>query len=134
MAKAKAVKTGEQPSMVDGGQFKRARAVVVPTLSIASMEEGDSLFVEFQAEPVTKVVTNTKGEAKKDPDTGEDLKITTAQVVDLTTGAIGELVLAYMVCKGLATCGELTGKRFELVKGKKKGRTVLWEVYELEAE
>lgn len=126
MAKAKAQTQDTEPA-----QFQRGAALVVPSLSIADMSEGDSLFVEFVSEPRTKAQTTSKGEPKLDPETGEALTITTAQVVDLTTGAIGDLVLGYMVCKGLAGQGELHGKRFEFVKGKKKGRTVMWEVYSL---
>jgi len=117
------------------GKFKRGKALVLPSLSIAKMETGESLFVRFDTQPVTKPQTilsgADKGKPKKDPDTGEDLTITTAQVCDLTTGAIGEMVLTYMMCKGLAPLGDLTGKKFEFVKGKKKNRTNEWEVYEL---
>lgn len=115
--------------------FKRGRALVVPSLSIAKMEEGDSLFVKFETVPVTKNQTTAKGEVKLDPESGEPLTITTAQVIDLQTGALGDLVLSYMVCKGLAMvgdAGDLVGRKFELVKGKKKNRTTMWEVYEIE--
>lgn len=114
-------------------EFKRGKALVVPSLSIKTMEKGDSLYVKFVSEPVTKKQTTTRGETKKDPETSEDLTITTAQVIDLSTGAIGDLVLSYMVCKGLAPLGEISGKSFELVKGAKNGRTIMWEVYELNA-
>ena len=110
--------------------FKRGKALVVPSLSVAEMEKGDSLFVKFVTEPITKPQTTSKGEQKID-DEGNPLTITTAQVIDLKTGALGNLVLSYMVCQGIATLGSIAGKSFELVKGAKKGRTIMWEVYEL---
>lgn len=118
-------------------EFKRGKALVVPTLSIAEMKEGESIFIKFAGEPVTKTQTISsgadKGQPKRDPETGEELKITSAHVIDLTTGAIGDLVLGFMVCKALSQYPELTGRSFEFVKGKKKNKTVMWEVYELEA-
>ncbi len=116
------------------GQFRRGKALVVPTLSIKSMKPGDSLFVEFAAEPVTKKQLNKKGEPLLDAETGAELTITTGQVIDLTTGALGELVLGFMICKALAPLGSITGRRFEFVKGEKAGRATLWSVYELDAE
>lgn len=130
MAKAKVA----HEENLDAPKFTRGKALVVPSLSIAKMARGDSLFVEFVTAPVTKMQTTSKGETKKDPETGEPLTITTAQVIDKETGAIGDLVLSYMVMKGLSTVGdpdELVGRSFELVKGEKKGRTIMWEVYEL---
>jgi hypothetical protein len=119
---------------LETGQFKRGKALVVPTLSVKQMKTGDSLFVEFTEEPVTKKQLNKKGEPLIDMETGAELTITSAQVIDLTTGALGELVLGFIICKALAPRGALVGKRFEFIKGEKSGRTNLWSVYDLEVE
>lgn len=132
MAKVNEKKTETSTADSSSANFKRGKALVVPTLSIKDMQKGQSLFIRFVSEPVTKQQTGKGGAPKLDPDTQEPLTITTAQVIDLTTGAIGELVLSFMVCKGLAPLGAITGRGFELVKGGKSGRTTLWEVYTLE--
>ena len=118
-------------------QYKRTRALVLPTLSIKGLGVGDSIYVRFDSAPVTKVQTGKGGAPKLDPDTQDPLTITTAQVTNIDNGAIGEIVLPFMVMKGLAQVGapeQLISKRFEFVKGAKVNRTTLWEVWELGAD
>jgi len=118
-------------------KYKRTRALVLPTLSIKGLGVGDSIYVRFDSAPVTKVQTGKGGAPKLDPDTQEPLTITTAQVTNIDNGAIGEIVLPFMVLKGLAQVGapeQLVGKKFEFVKGAKVNRTTLWEVWELGEE
>ena len=123
---------GEAPEK----KFKRGRALALPTLSTKSMKEGDSLNVELVSVPVTKEQKDKSGKPKVDPDTGEVLTITTVQARDLKRGVTGELVLGFVVVKSLAEFypnpEDLKGKRFEFLKGEKKNRTIMWEVYELE--
>ena len=114
--------------------FVRRRALVLPTLSIKGLGIGDSINVRFDSAPVTKMQTGKGGAPKLDPDTQEPLTITTAQVTNVDNGAIGEIVLPFMVMKGLSQVGapeQLVGKVFEFVKGAKVNRTTLWEVWEL---
>ena len=116
--------------------FKRGAAIALPTLSTKSMKEGDSIFVEIVQPPVTKEQKGKGGQAKVDPDTGEILTITTCQARDLKRNVTGELVLGFVVAKSLAekfpNPADMVGKQFEFLKGEKKNRTILWEVYELE--
>ena len=125
-------KTGE----VIKRQFKRGRALALPTLSTKNMKEGDSLFVRIVSEPVTKAQTDRKGTPLIDVTTGDTLTITTCQAHDLVRDVTGEIVLGYVVVRSLATkfpnAADMLGKSFEFLKGEKKNRTIMWEVYEIE--
>lgn len=116
--------------------FKRGRALALPTLSVKNMKEGESIFVRLLEAPVTKIQQDKKGVSKIDPDTGEILSITICKVLDLQRDVSGELVLGFIVVKALAEKfpdpAKMVGKSFEFVKGEKKNRTVMWEVYELD--
>ena len=131
---AKKIETEKVHIPTENGGFvvpARKRALVVPSLSVKDMVSGDCLYVKFASEPQTRAQLDSKKNPKIDPETGEPLNITSAQVIDLKTGALGELVLGYMICKALVTFDSVVGMSFELVKGKKKGRTNEWEVYEI---
>lgn len=121
---------------VSTGAFKRGKALALPTLSTKSMKEGDSIRVEIVAPPVTKLQLGKGNQPKLDPDTGEPLQITICQARDLDRGVTGEIVLGFVVAKSLAEFypkpEDMVGKKFEFLKGEKRNRTVLWEVYELE--
>jgi hypothetical protein len=136
MAKVNTAKISRGPDAPEQEkpQFARKRALVLPTLSIKGLGIGESIFVRFDTAPFTKVQLAKDGTPKLDPDTQQPLSITTAQVTNIENGALGEIVLPFMVMKGLAQVGTpetLVGKRFEFVKGAKVNRTTLWEVWEL---
>lgn len=118
---------------------KRAQAVVLPSFSIKKVKEGDSLFLRVDWPTyITKVQTGKDGKPEIDKDTGEEKVLHLIAVTDIDTGEQGEMVLPYLVRKGLdavfAVSGDLTGKEFEFVKGAKKNRTDEWTVYPLIAE
>lgn len=136
MAEKPAAKLVHHPADPSPKEYKRGRAIALPTLSTKQMKEGDSIFVEIVSAPVTKEQKDKNGKAKIDPETGEIMTITTCQARDLKRNVIGQIVLGFVVVKSLAEFypdpEDLVGKKFEFLKGEKRNRTILWNVYELE--
>jgi hypothetical protein len=117
-------------------EFKRAKAITAQSLSVAKMVAGDSIFVRMEEKILTKPDRDKKGNQKLDPDTEEPINLHIARVTNLHTGELCELVLGHIVMRSLADNypdDTYVGKKFEMLKGEKKGRTNMWTVYELEA-
>ncbi len=117
-------------------KFTRTAALVVPSLSIKNMKEGDSLFVKAASEITKKAATEDDGSPKletKGANKGEQAYLYLLRCVDLQTGELGEMVLPFLVHKALNEQGELVGRSFEFVKGKATtGKATLWTVFEIE--
>ncbi len=113
---------------------KRVEELVVPTFSIKSIEEGQSIFIKIIAPLTTKEQIDAKtGKPMMDGDVPKT--ITTTRVVDIDTGISGEMVCPFMLVKGLESFkGDYVGQCFEMVKGQKKGRTNEWFVYRIEED
>lgn len=121
-------KQGEQKMKTS--TFIRKQALILATISLAKMEEGSSRFFEAKGEIVTEEQRDPKTNVVKMEDDGKTpLMISTLHVVDLESGEEGEIVIGFLVVKALEKLDNTEGVKFEMVKGVKKGRTVLWTVY-----
>lgn len=113
--------------------FVRKKSILLPTISLKKMKEGDSRFFEALAEiKIEKDVDPKTNKVRLDTDTQEEMLIKTLHVVDLETGEEGNIVVGFLVVKALDTIKSLKGYKFEMLKGGKSNRTQLWTVYELE--
>lgn len=121
--------------MVKVKPFTRKAAVTVPSLSVAKMIEGDSLFVRMEGEIFDKPDLDKNGKQKIDPDTDQPIFLHIARVTNLVTGELCEIVLGHIVVRAMRDYQEMNGsyigKKFEMMKGAKKGRTNMWSVFEL---
>lgn len=113
--------------------FTRTKAITAQSLSVAKMVAGDSIFVRIEDVIQTKPDLDKKGNQKLDPDTEEPINLHIARVTNLMTGELCELVLGHIVMQSLVDYPDASyvGKKFEMLKGEKKGRTIMWTVYEL---
>lgn len=126
MAEKKAVKEAVK------GAFKRTAALVVPSLSIKNIKEGESLFVKAASEIASKPALNDDGTQKLDKK-GQPADLHLLRCVNLETGELGEMVLPFLVHKALSDQGGLVGRCFEFVKGREeKNKATLWTVFEIE--
>jgi len=115
-------------------KFKRGKALVLQSYSIKNKKEGIPFYIQVDS------IIVSKNQLKKDgsPDTDEDGKpkiLHLCKVTDLETGETGEMVLPFMIeraLKPLSDEGKLVNMKFELTRGKTKGRTNEWSVYEVE--
>lgn len=133
MAKANTAAQSATPA-----QFKRKGAVTVPSLSVANMVEGDSLFIRIEGEIFDKPDLDKNGKQKVDADTDQPIFLHIARVTNMVTGELAEIVFGHIVVRALndykEAHGTYVGKSFEMLKGAKKGRTIMWSVFEIDAE
>lgn len=112
---------------------KRKENLALPSYSIADIKIGESIFITPLAEMVTKPVMKKDGSGPE-MDGDKEKMITVVKVADLNTGEVGEMVCPYIIAKAFTGAPDYVGEHFELVKGKKNGRTNEWAVYLLEKE
>ena len=113
--------------------FKRKKSILLPTLSLKKMKEGDSRFFKAMGAIVTeKDVDQKSGNVRIDSDTKEEMTISSLHVIDLETGEEGTIVIGFLIKKALDAVKDIKGFKFEMVKGAKVNRTILWTVYEVE--
>ncbi|MHB1222396.1 MAG: hypothetical protein ACYC0J_10410, partial [Gammaproteobacteria bacterium] len=109
----------------------RKAAILLPTYSLKSIAEGDSIFIRIDSEIEEK--PNMEDDGKQKMDNGKPMFLYIVRVTDLDSGQVGEMVLPYLILKALKSVqGGFKGKSFEFIKGAKKGRTNEWTSYELE--
>lgn len=117
----------------DPAKIKKIGDIVLPSISIKAMKEGDRLYIRAESE-ITKVEqTDEKtGKVKVDKDTGEVALLPVLIVVNLTTGQRGQMVIPAIVYRGFISAGTLVGRQFELTKGRSlgTGKANMWEVTE----
>lgn len=114
--------------------FSRSKAVLLPVISLKEVQEGDSRFFNMMDElEIIEDADPKTGEPKRDKD-GDIIKIGQCKVTDLETGEIGVIIVGFMIQKAFNAMDSIKGKNFELLRGEKKGRTVMWTVYELKKE
>jgi hypothetical protein len=112
---------------------ERKAALVLPTYSIKNVKTGDSLFVRIDTEIVNKADIDQKTGAQKLDKRGEPANLHLVQVTDMDSGERGEMVLPFIMHKAFEAAGALSGRSFELVKGREeKNKATMWEVYEIE--
>ena len=113
--------------------FKRMAPVTLPTLK---QEDGKSIFVRFDSRMLTK--PKTKGGVPLNDESGNPATITTATVVDISTGEMATIVIGAMlksVLNDYKGGGEAyVGRCFEITKDKAKPgkRSKEYAVYEIE--
>lgn len=115
-------------------KYKRGNAVVLPSYSLKNVKEGDSLFLRIDSDIRDKQKFQKDGVTPEVDEDGREKWLHLVDVTDLNTGETGEMVLPFLVKQALEKyryTNPLTGATFELVKGKKKGRTDEWSVYDL---
>jgi len=113
--------------------FTRKKALVMQSYSIKDKKEGIPFYVEVKSNIKSKEQLTKAGKPDLDDD-GKPKILHLCQVVDLETGESGEMVLPFMVHRALESIkhDDLVGMKFEFCKGKMKGRTNEWTVYEVE--
>lgn len=115
--------------------FARKAALALPSYSIKDKKSGESFFILVESEISSKNQTKADGSPDTD-EKGQPKIIHHAMVTDLVTGERGEMVLPYIVKKAFDTVidetGEIKGKAFELIKGRKINRTNEWTVFEID--
>lgn len=112
------------------GQFKRLRAISVPTFK---MLEGGSYYFLFRSPIVTKQTTQ-----KDEKGAMVEKEIRIASVVNLKTGEVGQIVVGTVLDSELANGfpkDSYVGKAFEIEKkkGKEGKRYRTYTIYEIDA-
>ena len=127
MSKAKAIETTGRTRKV---------ALVLPTYSLKKVSTGDTLNIQAISEIYNKPALDDKtGLQKTNTKTGELEFLHLVRVKDMDTGEVGEMVIPIIIYHALEQIGELTGRCFEMVKGKAEAnKATKWEVYEIEAD
>lgn len=118
-------------NVVQGGKFARKAAVTLPTFK---MLEGGSYYFAFKA-PIRTETSQQKDENGKMVDKPIDI----AQVVNVETGELGQIVVGSVLKSNLEKSypnAGYVGKAFEIVKqkGKEGKRYRTYTVYEIDAE
>jgi hypothetical protein len=113
-----------------GGKFARKSAVTLPTFK---MLEGGSYYFQFM-NPIRTETSQQKDENGKMVDKPIDI----AQVVNVETGELGQIVVGSVLKSNLEKAypnGAYVGKAFEIVKqkGKEGKRYRTYTVYEIDA-
>ncbi len=127
MAKVPAVSKSNEVAQFDASKFTIARRLVVPSISIKGLKEGDAIYFRAEGEIELKDQIDEKtGEVK-------EAKLPTIHATDLTTGQYGQLVLPAIAFRGFSEAGELKGRLFGMQKGRSLGvgKANIWEVVEL---
>lgn len=121
----------------DPSQIKKLADIVLPTLSIKNMKEGDVLYTVFESG--IKFVEQTdektgKVKMKKDTDPPEPELLPLVIATNMITGERGQLVIPAIPLRGLQEIGDLVGRKFMFTKGRSLGtaKANLWEVAEFE--
>lgn len=116
----------------DASKYKIGQRVVVPTISLAKMKEGDAFYFRAETEVKQKQAMDEKtGEAKVDDD-GKPVMLHVLQVTNLETGEYGEIVAGIIAAHGLQECAPITGRLFAMQKGvETKGKATKWSVVEM---
>lgn len=133
MAQKKTAATDKQPAAFVP---KIKAAISVPSISLKDLPEGESFYFKALQSIEDKPDMDKQGKQKIDPDNGAPQFLHILRVVDLTTGQLGEIVLGHIVNKDLrnieANGDSYIDRCYMITKGEKKGRTVMWTVFEIE--
>lgn len=119
----------------DPSQYRVKGDIVLRTLSIKGVNEGDSLYIRAESEITRVTQTDEKtGEIKMDKSGEHPALLAVIIAFDLRSNMRGQMVLPAIVERGMTSAGELTGRVFKLTKGRSLGQNKanLWEVVELE--
>ena len=122
---AKVANKGEV-AVFDAAKYQIKQRLVVPTISIAEMNQGDSLYIRAESD-----IIKTKTE---NPKPGESDELHVLQVTNLETGEFGQIVLPHVMLRGFVQASQdepLKGRLFAAQKGEKRGRTNLWNLVEM---
>lgn len=127
--------TAEMPQSSPKKRERKA-ALVLPPYSLKSVKTGDSLFIRVLSEITNKPDIDQKTGVQKIDKQGKPAELHLVDVTDLDTGAVGQMVLPFIIHKAfleyIKVNDAFVGAEFELVKGKaESNKATLWEVYEL---
>ena len=115
----------------------RKTALIVPTLSLKGMSDGDSLYIRAESEMMYVDSTTDTGEKQLKKD-GTPKQMALIRATNLDTGEYGQMVCPAIVERAFKDYhtlnGYITGASFELIRGKSlgTGKANLWQVYEIE--
>lgn len=126
----------------DPAKLVKKGDVVLPSLSIKNMKEGDPLYIIAESEIRESQQTDDDGVIKMEKSGEKDehgapvmrpAMLHTIIATNLATGERGQLVLPAIVYRGMKELGALTGRKFGWLKGRSlgAGKANLWEVVEL---
>lgn len=126
----------------DPSKLVKKGDVVLPSLSIKGMQEGDALYITVESEIRSIEQIDEDGVIKMEKSGKADengvpimrpSQLHTVIATNLATGQRGQLVLPAIVYRGMAELGELTGRKFGWLKGRSlgTGKANMWEVVEL---
>lgn len=133
------VKTEQSGVVVfDASKVVMKKRLVVPTISLKNMVEGDTFY--FKADGEIRLVTQIDektGEIKTEKNAkGEEVQVLLPilEVFNLQDGARGQIVLGAIVYRAFVEQDELFGRSFAMQKGRSlgKGKANLWELVEIE--
>ena len=136
MSKAKnAVSTKSESTNVatfDITKLRIVKQLVLPTLSIAKMKEGDELFIKLTSE-IRRVEQNDDDGGVKVDKKGAPVLLPIVNAINMQNGESGQMVLPAIVYRAMAAEGEITGRMFALKKGNSlgAGKANLWDVVEI---
>lgn len=115
--------------------IKKVGDIVIPTMSIKSLKEGDTMYIRVESEIAYVVQTNDDGEIKMEKDGKTPAKLPIIIATNLVSGMRGQMVLPSIVHRGMEAAGALKDRCFMLTKGASlgTGKANLWEVSEFQA-
>lgn len=117
----------------DMSKLRVVKQLVLPTLSIAKMKEGDELFIKITSEIRKVEQIDPKTEGVKVDKAGTPILLPLVNAINLQNGETGQMVLPAIVYRAMAAEGIITGRMFALKKGNSlgAGKANLWDVVEI---
>lgn len=125
------------PVVFDPKKLKAGRRLVLPSISIKDMAEGDVVYLEILSRiRSSEQVDETTGEIKMSKGKPQLINVCTAKRLD--TGLIGQIVCPAIIARSYIDFekehgeGSYVGLKFAWRKGKEnKGKATMWEVVEV---
>jgi hypothetical protein len=133
----KTAPANNKPSF-DKNAVKVLGHVVIPSMTVKGLKQGDELYLRYESEITSKEQTETEGvnagKIKLDPKTGTPSLIHVVNATNLETGEFGQVVVGAIVHSAHAVDARpLTGRAFRWTKGAEStGKATKWQVVEIE--
>jgi len=113
-------------------KFARIESLQLKTISLEKLAENDSFYFKSLQKSI-EIKESMDDEGKPQMEKGKPVTLGVLKVEDLGGDeGQGEIVVGHIIRETLNKIPDLTGLCFEIVRGKKKNRTVSWSIYKIE--
>lgn len=115
----------------DVTKFKMGARIVVPSISLKKLKEGDTIYFRAESECEERPATDeTTGEPKIE--NGKPVTLHVLTVTMLQTGEYGQIVVGAIPARGFIENAPVKGRLFAMQKGEStSGKATKWNVVEM---